>query len=232
MQQILNVLTPATAIAPASPYDLVTLDEMKIKLLIPPTNTTFDALLQELITNISETIAKMCNRIFAYEKVEETYYQLEDSCYTQRLYLSRWPVVLADITSFTQDGNDISSWIASGGPIPPGTSTGACVLEEVTGTIYMPSGLGPWNGVIDVVYSGGYALPDGAPGSLKFAVEALIRESYMSWIRNPSLFGVRQIAHKESRIGYYGPNMFPTIGLPATWTVVQMLVNKYIRHWV
>jgi hypothetical protein len=96
----------------------------------------------------------------------------------------------------------------------------------------MPSNYGSWTGVIDVVYSGGYQLPDGAPGSLKFVCEALIREGYMSWIRNPALFGVRQIAHKESRIGYYGPNMFPTMGLPDTWKAFQSVLNKYIRHWV
>lgn len=221
MQQILNVVTPATAVDPAGPHDLVSLDEMKMKLAIPPTNTSTDALLQELITNISETIATMCNRVFAYEAVDETYYQLEDDCYTQRLYLSRWPVVKDDITAFTQNGIDVSSWLSGPG-----------VLEEKTGTIYIPSSAGPWWGVIDVQYSGGYKLPDGAPGTLKFAAEALLREGYMSWIRNPALFGIRQISHKSSRIGYYGPNMFPTTGLPATWTTVQNLLHKYIRHWV
>jgi hypothetical protein len=234
MQQILNVLTPATATAPAGPYDLVTLAEMKMKLLIDPSNTKFDPLLSELITNISDTIARMCNRVFAYEKVEETFYQLEDSWRTQRLYLSRWPVALKDITAFTQNGVDISSWfVTAGNPIyPGGAGVTNCVLEGDTGTIYLPSFLGAWCGTIDVSYSGGYQLPDGAPGLLKFAVEALIRESYMSWIRDPSLFGVRQIRHKESSLGYYGPNMFPTIGLPDTWKAITMLLNKFIRHWV
>ena len=228
MQQILNVITPADT------QDLVSLDEMKMKFFIAPTDTSKDALLQELISNISETIALMCNRVFGYEGVQETFYQLEDGCFTQRLYLSRWPVTLADITGFTQDGVDISAWLS---PIPGAiTSAGAppqrCVLEQDTGTIYLPSFLGNWNGVIDVAYSGGYPLPDGAPSSLKFAVEAVIRESYMSWIRDPALFGVRQISHKESRLGYYGPNMFPTTGLPSTWTNVQSVLNKFIRHWV
>ena len=182
MQQTLNVLTPS------STYDLVTLDEMKMKLMIPPTTTTWDPLLNELIPNISDTIARMCNRVLAYEKVEETFYQLEDNCYTQRLYLSRWPVVLADITAFTQNGVDITSWFAPiPGSITPVGVGGQCILEQDTGTIYMPSNLGPWWGTIDVTYSGGYQLPDGAPGTLKFCVEALIRESYMSWISNTTL---------------------------------------------
>jgi hypothetical protein len=214
MQQLLNVLTPATS------QDLVSLDDMKIKMGIPPTTTTTDAMLQELITNTSEMIARLCNRVFGYEEVDETFYQLEDDS-SQRLYLSRWPVASADITAITQDGADLlptfkSSWL----------------LEESTGTLYLPPNLGTWYGVIDVVYSGGYKLPDEAPGPLGFAVEALLREQYMSWIRSPSSFGVRQIRHKESSIGYYAPNLFPTAGLPATWTAVQSVLNKYIRHWV
>jgi hypothetical protein len=216
MQQILNVITKSDT------YDLVTLAEMKMKMFIPTTDTSKDALLQELITNISETIAKMCNRVFAYEKVDESYYQLSDDCYTQRLYLSRWPVVKTDIETFMQNQIDISSWLADG----------TCVLEEETGTIYLSSSNGPWTGQVDVVYSGGYQLPDGAPGTLKFAVEAVIRESYMSWIRNPALFGVRLLTHKQARIGYYGPNMFPVMGLPQTWKTVESLIYKYIRHWV
>lgn len=216
MQQILNVITKSDT------YDLVSLEDMKMKLFIPPTDTSKDELIKELITNLSDLIARMCNRVFAYEQVQETFYQLNDGRYTQRLYLSRWPVVEADIVTITQSDNDIS----------PLFLDGTCVLEEETGTLYMPSNNGPWCGVVDVLYSGGYQLPDGAPGALKFAMEALMRESYMSWIRNPALFGVRQISHKHSRIGYYGPNMFPTIGLPTTWKAVEGLLYKYIRHWV
>ena len=226
MQQILNVITPATATPPAGAYDLVTLAEMKMKLLIDPSNTTFDGLLAELITNISETIGTMCNRVFIKEEVQETFYQLNDgNGTTQRLYFSRWPVKLADIATINGNGIDI---------LPDNilnSTAGTWVLEEKTGTLYQPSLYGSWSGVVDVGYAGGYA-PDEVPGTLKFCVEGLIRESYMSWIRNPALFGVRMISHKESHIGYYGPNMFPTMGIPATWTTVKSLLEKYIRHWV
>jgi hypothetical protein len=215
MQQILNVVTPATS------YDLVSLDEMKMKLGIPPTDTSRDALLQELITNISSVAADKCCRhpaSLVYETVDEKFYQLEDGC-SRRLFLSQWPVVRGDITSMTQDGVDLltnTDWI----------------LEEKTGTLYMPPAADPWFGVIEITYSGGYKNPDEVPGSLKFVVEAVLRESYMAWIRNPSMFGVRQIAHKEARVGYYGPNMFPTIGLSQTWDTCKGILNKYIRHWV
>jgi hypothetical protein len=216
VQQILNVITPSTT------QDLVSLADMKQKLFIDTTDTTKDFLLQEIITNTSETIAKLCNRVFGYEAVDETFYQLNDGR-SQRLYLSRWPVQLADIQTFTQDGSDL---LASEGA--------EWVLEQDTGTLYRFQQLGPWlaQSAIDVTYSGGYELPDSAPGSLKFVTEALIREGYMSWIRSPSSFGVRQISHKEARIGYYGPNMFPTLGLPATWDQVKSILSKYIRHWV
>ena len=220
MQHILNVLTPATSVPPAGPYDLVSLDEMKMKLMIPPTTTTFDALLTELITNTSETIARMCNRVFAQEQVDENFLQLNDgNGTTQRLYLSRWPVALTDIVSINQNGNDI-------------LTSGTWMLEESTGTLYQLINSGPWYGTVEVVYTGGYVLPDGAPGTLKFCCEAIIRESYMSWIRNPALFGVRMISHKELHLGYYGPNLFPTTGLPDTWKTVNALLSKYIRNWV
>lgn len=224
MQQILNVITEATS------QDLVTLEEMKMKLGIPDTNTTHDALLSELIENISDTIARMCNRTFAREQVEETFYQLNDGC-SQRLYLSRWPLTLSDISSIGQ-----SNGSGSVVDILPdnilNSPDGTWVLEEKTGTLYRRQDAGYWQGTVDVVYTGGYDLPDGAPPTLKFCVESLIREGYMSWIRDPSTFGVRLISHKESRIGYYGPNMFPTFGLPETWKGVNALLYKFIRHWV
>lgn len=223
MQQLLNVLTPSAT------YDLVTLEEMKMKLMIPDSNTQWDALLQELITNLSDTIAKLCCRVFAYEGVDECFYQLNDETHppTRRLYLSRWPVVLSDITAINQtvDGSGVVTDL-----LPLVNQN--WFLEEATGTLYQRPDLGPWTSTVDVIYSGGYQLPDGAPGSIKFCVEALLRESYMSWIRNPAMFGVRQLSHKESRIGYYGPNMFPTVGLPATWTVVQGILRRYIRWWI
>ena len=192
MQHILNVITPSDT------QDLVSLDDMKKKLFIADTDTSKDFLLQEIISNTSETIAKLCNRVFGYEAVEETFYQLEDGS-SQRLYLSRWPVVKADITAIsTADGTDLLPAMGSD-----------YVLEELTGTLYRRVDTGTWLGDVDVEYSGGYQLPDGAPASLRFATEALIREGYMSWIRSPGSFGVRQISHKEARIGYYGPNMFP-----------------------
>ena len=225
MQQLLKVVTPADS------QDLVSLDEMKVKLGISEGDTSQDVLLQNLITNVSEAIAKMCNRVFGYEVVDESFFQLNDEWCgappTRRLYLSRWPVVLDDISAITTtiDGSGIVTDL-----LP--TVNQNWWLEEETGTLYQRPDLGPWINTVEVQYSGGYELPDDAPGALKFGAEALLREGYAAWTRSPSLFGVRQLSHKESRIGYYGPNMFPTLGMPATWKQVEALLNKYIRHWV
>jgi hypothetical protein len=224
MQQLLNVITPADSQA------LLSLAAMKIKLLIPPTDTTKDALLTELITNMSAVVARVCNRVFGYEKVEETFYQLNDQGNppsTMRLYLSRWPVKKADIESIAHsvDGSGTSDDL-----LPDADAT--WFLEELTGTLYRRPDQGPWVDTIDVVYSGGYALPDDAPPDLTFAAEAAIREQYYLALRNPNTFGVRQLAHKESRISYYPPNMFLTSGNPQTWQTLQAVLVHYTRHWI
>jgi hypothetical protein len=218
MQQILNVLVKADT------YDLVTLEGMKAMLLIPPTDTSKDILLTELITVVSETVAKMCNRVFSYEKVREQFYQLEDGN-SSRLYLSRWPVKFADIESINRDDDDYD--------LLPDNPT-RWLLEEETGMLYSYPASGYWYGTVDVIYSGGYVLPDEAPGPLKFAVAGVIRESYMAWIRNPALFGVRQLGHKEARIAYYDPTKLGVaLGSPETWQAVQSVLDaRYTRFWV
>ena len=216
MQQILNVITPADT------YDLVGLDEMKQMLMIPAGDTSKDSMLTAIIGSVSETLAKMCNRVFGYEKVVETFYQLEDGS-SRRLYLSRWPVQLTDVVSIMRNGvDDVLN-----------DENLSFVLEQETGTLYRSPSGGIWYGVIEVVYSGGYKLPDAAPGSLKFALAGVIRESYMAWIRNPSLYGIRQLGHKEARVSYYEPGQMGTLGSPATWQAVQSVVDsKFTRFWV
>ena len=225
MQQLLNVITPADT------QVLVALDERKIKLLIPPGDTSKDPLVQEFITNMSAVVARLCNRVFGYEKVEETFYQLNDQAVlgpaTRRLYLSRWPVKLADITaiSHTVDGSGTDDDL-----LP--SANQSWFLEELTGTLYMRPDQGSWVDTVDVAYSGGYKLPDEAPPDLVYAVEATIREQYYVALRSPGLFGVRQLAHKESRVSFYPPNMFTTAGLPQTWSSLQTVLNHYTRHWI
>lgn len=216
MQHILNVLEKADT------YDLVGLDEMKQMLMIPASDTSKDAMLTAMISTISETVAKMQNRVFAKEKVRETIYQLEDGD-SRRIYLSRWPVKLVDIESITRD--DTYDVLLDEG--------NGWTLEEETGTLYRYPPGGAWYGVTEIVYSGGYELPEEAPGPLKFALAGVLRESYMAWVRNPSLYGIRQLGHKEARVSYYQPDQISTLGSPDTWRAVQSVLDaKYTRFWV
>ena len=58
---------------PADSYALLTLDELKVILNLPLTDTSEDAQLQMWIDQYSDVVATMCNRVFAYETVEETW---------------------------------------------------------------------------------------------------------------------------------------------------------------
>ena len=58
-------------LTPADSYALLTLDEIKAILNLPLTDTAEDAQLQMWIDQYSDVIATMCNRVFAYEAVEE-----------------------------------------------------------------------------------------------------------------------------------------------------------------
>jgi hypothetical protein len=217
-QHILNAITEWTT------QDLLTLEEMKTQLRIPDTDTSKDAELQLIIDGVSAQIAAMVNRVFGYANVHETFYDVHGM---QRLYFSRWPVKLADIETMTLDGIDV-------------LATNGWVLEEKTGTLYTPPSGGRigWNGDLDVVYSGGYKLPDEAPDDLKRAASVAAREDYYTYIRGTVLSGVRMISHKSARVQYYPPGQMgsTTQGgaqqLGPTWNAVQNALRPYLRHWI
>ena len=63
-------------IEPATNFDFLTLEEAKILLGIAPSDTSQDAQLAMLISIYSTSVAEMCNRTFAREKVVETWREL------------------------------------------------------------------------------------------------------------------------------------------------------------
>jgi len=219
-QHVLNVITEATT------HDLVTLDEMKLMLRIPTTDTSKDPELAIMIDGVSAQMATFANRVFGYEEVHETFYDIVPK---RRLFFSRWPVKLTDIQTMSLSGVDV-------------LGDGTWVLEEKKGILYTPqaSGRGQWAGDLDVVYSGGYKLPDEAPDDLKRAAAAAIREDYYTFLRGAILSGVRMIAHKQARVMYYPPGQIGATlqtsvgpaGSSATWNSVMAVLNHYIRHWV
>jgi hypothetical protein len=217
-QHILNVINEWPT------QDLLTLDETKVQLRIPASDMSKDVTLTLAINGVSAQMAVMANRVFGYAKVRETFYDVHGM---QRLYFSRWPVKLADIETMTLDGIDL-------------LATNGWVLEEKTGTLYTPPSGGRigWNGDLDVVYSGGYKLPDEAPDDLKRAAAAAAREDYYTYIRGTVLSGVRMISHKGARVQYYPPGQMGTTTqgtgkqLGPVWTAVANTLSAYTRHWI
>jgi len=207
------IAAPDIPDASAHPYDLLTLEEAKIFLNI--TDTSKDAQIQMWITGQSALIAEMCNRVFAYEKVREIWYCMASNS----LYLTRWPVKAADIESVSENG------------VP--TDPSSYDLEERKGHLLKPTG---WVVPIEIVYSGGYKLPDEAPADLKYACALLVQEARaQSLIAQVS--GVRMLSHKSARVMFYDPNraisrQAGTLGGSPAQQAARSLLSNYTRYWV
>src|SRR5262245_63764196 len=85
----IKVITPATS------FDLMTIDELKIALNI--VDTSQDAMLEDNIDRYSDVVSVLCNRVFARETVRETWRCVGLDCPATRLYLTHWPVKEDDI---------------------------------------------------------------------------------------------------------------------------------------
>lgn len=209
-----KVLTPATE------FDFLTLDEAKLLLGISSTDTSGDELLAMRISIYSTTVAEMCNRTFARERVEETWRELYDG----RCFLTHWPVVETDVESVIDAGNDI--------PI------GSYELEEQSGklsNVALDAAQSlPWNQSVIVTYTGGFNLPDEAPLPLKQATVLLIRDE-MIRARQAEVAGIRQVTHKDSRVVFFDPNaiLLKSLGAKSpAMQAVDALLKHYIRFWV
>lgn len=236
MQHILNVLEAADSVA------LLSLAEAKVALNIPASDATKDAALTNFIEQTSDVLAVLANRVFVYEKVQETFFDINNG--EKRIFFSRWPVLYGDIERLTADGVDIlpNIWpplavtqpIWPPAPTPPPASPPTAdnwILERDTGTIYKtPSGM--WSGNVDAVYAGGYKNPEEVRPALKQLAIAVLREAYYAMLRGAMLSGVRMIAHKSSRIMYYpqgGTLATSGSGTPAS-AGVQRAVTDVLMH--
>jgi hypothetical protein len=176
---ILKVLTPAASI------DLLSLEELKIMLGIPDTDTSQDAQLQTYITQYSDIIARECNRVFAQEAMRETVRCLQPN----RYFVSHWPVKEDAITSIETPRGEV---------IDPASYE----VEEGSGKIeFMVSQDEP----IVVTYTGGYLLPDEAPPALKAACEILVRQGRI-WAQRAAVSGIRSLSHKDARVQFFDVN--------------------------
>jgi hypothetical protein len=212
-----KVLTEAKTI------DLVTLTELKTMLGLSLTDTTEDAQLSMWITQYSDVIATLCNRVFAKETVEETWRGDSPPYDSQngRVFLTHYPVADADITSISApDGTLIDN-------------TGY-ELENRTGKLQFFT---TWSEPIRITYTGGYDLPDEAPPALKQALVLLVSAARLYMLRQLTS-GIRSISHRESRVQFFDINaaMAKLAGgagpLGTASQAVNSLLYKYMRFYV
>lgn len=132
VETITTVLVPATATAPANPYDLTDLATVHDELSIPTTDVSNDPFLSRAITQSSRAIALYCNRIFPVEAVQDVLYIQQDPYPWQvpggvyALQLSRWPLVNSGVVAFT--GNTHGSIVVDGIASTAGIAQGALVF--------------------------------------------------------------------------------------------------------
>jgi hypothetical protein len=207
--RVINVLTPATV------FDLISLAEMKILIGIPPTDTTQDAVLQEYITQYSDVISTVCNRVFAYEKVSEIWrcVNYDDLNAMKRLFVSHYPI---DKTAA------ITVESPTGSTLDPSTY----VVEAKSGKIEL---LQTSSEPITVTYSGGYVVPTATPPALKQAAALMVREG-QALMNRLAVIGIRSISHKDSRVMYFDATQQGK-GL-SVQGIIGGAVNSLLMHYV
>lgn len=172
-------------ITPAENFDLLTKEELKLALGIAAGDTTQDLLFDQLIDTYSDMVSELCNRVFAKEKLSETWRCLQ----SRRVFLSHWPVKASDIESVESPR----------GTVIPATDY---ELEEKSGKLLL---WGSRAEPIVVTYTGGFNLPNDAPDALKQAAILLIQYD-RAQAQRQATSGIRQISHKSARVMFFDPN--------------------------
>jgi len=204
----------------ADSYDFLTLDEAKLYLNIPSTDTSQDEWLTMMISINSAYIAEICNRTFAKETVVETWREIYDG----RVFLTRWPVKETDITGVISAGYD---W-----PV--------FELEEASGklsnvALYQAES-SQWDQSVVIQYTGGYQLPDEAPLPLKQATAMLIRDEKIA-LQQAAVSGIRQLSHKGARVMFFDVNatiakLNTSGGKSPGRQLVDTFLRQYMRIWI
>jgi len=211
-----------TVIEPAKDISLISLRDAKLGMnLFSTSSQSTDDQLEMMIRWGSSTIADMCNRVLAKEKVSEQL--VEFNVDSPRLPLSHFPI-LTD-------------------PAPVVTENGALLTEGVDYIIDSDSGFlvklngGTWIVPTTIEYTGGYDLPFDAPPTLQQAAILMTRESYNAAIRGDA--SVRSISHKETRVMYFDPNAMAAKAMSgggkagsAAMRAAEALVQGFTRYWL
>lgn len=209
----------------ASSYELMTLEEAKMMLGMALSDNSMDQQLQFFTDVNSAMIMRYCNRIFARERVEESWGEIQDG----RIFLSHWPVREEDIENISIGGSYYGYY-------------GGFMVDEAAGKI----SVGSTATNVVVTYTGGYDLPAQAPLPLKQAVALLNKQSYLAAKIGGSggaalASGVRMIAHRDSRVMYHDPskilqaqNMLATSGGKGVGTddALRSILYHYMHHEV
>jgi hypothetical protein len=207
--RVVNIITPATN------YDLITLDELKLMFGIPVSDTIQDELYNQYITIYSDMISEYCNRTFAYEELYEIWrcVEYDQTNAMKRLFLSHYPL---------DDTYSIIVESPTGGVI----DSSEYEIEWKSGKIEL---LGTNTEPIKVTYAGGYNLPDEAPPALKQAVALAIREN-QAYMQRLGVSGIRSISHKDSRVMYFDIVQGQQKGQgPFGSTAAGDLLSHYVR---
>jgi hypothetical protein len=209
---------------PAETHDLISLEDCKILLDIPEGDTSGDSQLEMLISQNSEAIAVECNRVFAKEKVEETWRCVAPVCCpdgTCKIWLSHYPVKPKDIESVESPRGSLID--------PTGYD-----LEPLSGKLILLNGC---SSEIVVTYTGGYDLPEEAPLALQQVTGMRVRGVQAELrIATTSGSGVRMLAHKDSRVIYFSPKDLVMAGggaaSPAAQSASKNVLSKYTRYFI
>jgi hypothetical protein len=199
----------------ADSYDLCTLDEMKQMLGLGVTTPTDDEALQMWITQYSDVIATMCNRVFAKEKVAETWRGDAPPYENYRVFLSHYPVADADVESVA---------VAGGGLVDPANYE----LENKSGKLSIYGG---FSEPLVVTYTGGYDLPEEAPEALKQALALLVQAGRTHLARQVTS-GIRSISHRESRVMFFDALAGGTKGANSPLAVAGETVDALLYHYI
>jgi hypothetical protein len=207
-------------LSPAVTTDLITLAELKTSLGLGAGPAFNDPQLEQAILFNSYSLAVRCNRVFASERVEETWEWDGCECLQNpRIFLTHFPVLSTDIESVTTGGTLVD----------PANYE----LEENSGKLrYL---LGGWLDPTVITYTGGYVLPDNAPPALKQAATILTRGAYYSSLTSSAVAGgMRQISHKHARVTFFDPfqQALMAMGGPGVQQAVESLISHYTRYSV
>ncbi len=163
--------------------DLVSSEDVVFELGLT-LDTDGETLLARQITRVSQLLAAYCDRVFGMVDVIETFVFRGQETDPQPLVLWQYPV------------REISEVLVGGVPVTD------YEFDPSSGRLWRTAGA--WSGRVQVSYSGGFDLPESAPGALASACIEAVRQRRIFAERDPSVREV-SFSHGDTSTsrGYY-----------------------------